>query len=242
MSDERAEVPGALCCGVCRHRLGVDELATCRACVADTRAHLGAIEHAYGILPQLLDTLGSNAPQPGRGRTAERPLPGGDVLVLLAPGSSASERMRAWLRDPEHDPDWDQDDRPADPPSVAYELGRHEDDWRRLRGEAAAAAAATVTSAAWYLRSRLTWAARRHPGFAEFALDLRALRHRVERAAGLDDRPERAGVPCFGCGGQLERRYGPGGREDDWTCGRCGRVYDPPAYRLAVIASLQEVE
>lgn len=237
-----AQSSGPPACGTCRTALGVQEASTCRACVADVRTHLGAIEAAYALLPELLDALGSNAPQPGRGRTAERPMPGGDVLVLLAPGSSAAERMRAWLRDPERDPDWDQDDRPADPPSVAYELGRHEDDWRRLRGEPAATADATVGSAAGYLHLRLSWAARRHPGFAEFALELAILRRRVERAAGLDDRPERAGVPCFGCGGDLERRYGHQGREDDWTCSRCGRVYDPPAYRLAVIASLQEIE
>jgi hypothetical protein len=210
--------------------------------VADVRAHLGAIEAAYGLLPELLDALGSNAPQPGGGRAAERPMPGGDVLVLLAPGSSAAERWRAWRRDPERDPEWDQDDRPADPPSVAYELGRHEDDWRRLRGEPAAPGEATVGEAAAYLHLRLTWAARRHPGFAEFALELAVLRRRVERAAGLDDRPERAGVPCFGCGGDLERPYGHQGREDDWRCRRCRRVYDQAGYLLAVRASLEEVE
>lgn len=228
----------ALLCGCCRHRLGVDELATCRACVADTRAHLGAVEHVYALLPALLDSLGSNAPQPGRGRVAERPMPGGDVLVLLGPGSAAAARLRAFLAGA--DPDWDGDDRPADPPSVAHELGRFEDDWRKVRGEPAATGPATVPGAAAYLHSRLAWAASHHAGFAEFGLDLRALRRRLEQAAGLGDRPERAGVPCFDCGGDLERRYGHKGREDDWTCRRCRRVYDQVSYLLAVRASLEE--
>lgn len=234
--------PGELRCGVCRHRLGTDEATTCRACVADVRAHLDAVEHAYALLPALLVGLGSNAPQPGGGRASERPLPGGDVLVLLAPGSSALERWRAWRADPDRDPDWDQDDRPGDPPSAAYALGRWEDDWRRVRREPAAAGPHTVPGAAAYLHLRLAWAARRHPGFAEFTADLTALRRRIEVAARLDDRPERAGVPCFDCRGELERPYGHNGRDDDWTCRRCRRVYDPPAYRLAVIANLQEVE
>lgn len=233
---------GALLCGVCRHRLGTDEARTCRACVADTRAHLGAIEHAYALLPDLLVGLGSNAPQPGRTASNERPMPGGDVLVLLGPGSPALERVRAWLRDPDRDPDFDQDDRPGDPPSAAYALGRHEDDWRHVRREPAAAAAHTVAGAVAYLHGHLTWAAARHPGFAEFALDLAALRRRLEVAAQLDDRPERAGVACFGCGDDLQRPYGHNGREDDWTCRRCRRVYDQAAYLLAVRATLQEVE
>lgn len=235
---------GALLCTTCRHRLGVDELATCRACVADIRAHLHAVEHTYALLPVIRDAvvLGSNAPQPGRERTAERPLPGGAALVLLAAGSSAAERMRAWLADPDRDPDWDQDDWPADPPSVAHELGRWEDDWRRCRREPAATGPASVTSAAAYLHRHLTWAASRHRGFAEFATDVAALRRRLDRVAGLDDRPERAGVPCFGCGYDLERAYGPNGREDDWTCRRCRRVYDQAAYLLAVRAQLEEVE
>lgn len=371
--------PAALSCGTCRTRLGVDEASTCRACVADTRAHLAAITAAYRVLPALLDGLGSNAPQPSRGRTAERPLPGGDVLVLLGPGSSAIERLRAYLAG--QDPDWDQDDRPADPPSVAYELERWVSDWRRLRREDAAGrsssrgaggkaappemhtpcviwdgrltregygrldlpapggqvyahrhayervhgpipddlttdhlcwnpacvnvdhmelvtraenirrASARITHCpqghpydddntmhyvqpksggigrkcrechrqwarerradrrGWtaeeslvYLHRHLTWAARRHPGFPEFATDLTRLRRRVEAAAGLDDRPERAGVPCFGCGGPLERPYGHQGREDDWTCARCRRVYTRSAYLLAVRATLEGVD
>jgi ribosomal protein L37AE/L43A len=232
-----------LLCSTCRHRLGVDELATCRACVADTRAHLGAIEHAYRLLPALLVSLGSNAPQPGQTRSNEHPMPGGDALVLLGPGSSALEALRR-LRaaeatgKPHDEPAWGADDRGHDAPSAAYELGRWVSDWALARHEPPAAPR-DVTEAVVYLRRRLPWAAAHHPGFAEFTLDMRALRQRIERVAGLDDRPERAGVPCFDCGGDLERRYGHKGREDDWTCRRCNRVYDQAAYLLAVRANLE---
>lgn len=236
-----------LLCGVCRHRLGTDELATCRACVADVRAHLLAVEATYGLLPALLGVLGSNAPQPGQVRASERPLPGGDVLVLLARGSNALEALRR-LRQaeavgkPHDEPPWGADDAGNDPPSAAYELGRWVDDWRLLRREPVGGHAATVPGAVDYLLARLPWAASHHPGFAEFTLDVKVLRRRLERAAGLDDRPERAGVPCFDCRGDLERPYGYQGRVDDWTCRRCHRVYDQAAYLLAVRATLQEVE
>lgn len=245
--DTAVTVPDALLCGVCRHQLGVDERATCRACVADTHRHLDAVQAAYGLLPGLLGVLGSNAPQPGRGRAAERPGPGGDVLVLLGPGGNGLAALRR-LRAAEasgarHDePPWGTDDRAGDPPSAAYELGRWVDDWRRVRGEPARRVPAGVDAAAAYLRRHMSWAASRHPGFGEFAADLVALRRRLERVAGLEDRPERAGVACFDCGGDLERPYGPLGRADDWTCRRCRRVYDQAGYLLAVRATLEEVQ
>lgn len=237
---------GALLCGVCRHRLGVDEAGTCRACVADTRAHLGAIDDAYKLLPALLDGLGSNAPQPGRARSNERPMPGGDVLVLLAAGSSALEALRrlraADATGKAHDePAWGADDRGHDAPSAAYELGRWVSDWGLVRREPVAASIGVPAAVVW-LRRRVSWAGSHHPGFADFTLDMRALRQRIERVAGLEDRPERAGVPCFDCGGDLQRQFGHNGRDDDWTCSWCGRVYDQAAYLLAVRATLQEVE
>jgi hypothetical protein len=172
-------------------------------------------------------------------------MPGGDVLVLLGPGADALEAFRRLRRaersgKPHDEPPWGADDTRRDPPSVAYELGRHEDDWRRVRGEPGADGPHTVAGAARYLHATLTWAAARHRGFGEFVTDLTALRHRVDTAAGLVDRPERAGVPCFGCGGDLIRPYGHQGREDDWSCRRCHRVYDQASYLLAVRASLEE--
>lgn len=220
--------PTGVLCSTCRHRLGVDELHTCRACVADVRHTLAAVVDVFGRLLAELGQLGSNAPDPGRpGRSSTLPLPGGAVLVMLGPGAPAAA---------------DVDALPSDPRSVAHELGRWEDDWRRRRREPAADGPPLVATAADYLQVRLTWAATRHPGFAEFAADVTVLRRRLERATGLDDRPERAGVPCFDCRGDLERPYGHNGREDDWTCRRCRRVYDQAAYLLAVRAQLEEVE
>lgn len=234
---------GGLLCGTCRHRLGRDEAATCRACVADVRAHLGAVQAAYELLPALLDGLGSNAPQPGRGRATERPMPGGDVLVLLAAGSNALAALRR-LREAEQagrvheEPAWGADDRGNDAPSVAFELARWAQDWALVRGEPAPVAD-VATSLGW-LRNRLPWAGAHHRGFAEFALDVKRLRRHLERVTGLEDRPERAGVPCFDCRGDLERPYGRSGRADDWTCRRCRRAYDQASYLLAVRASLEE--
>jgi hypothetical protein len=231
-------------CGTCARRLGVDEAATCRACVADVREHLALIVDLYATLPALLGGLGSNAPDPaGPVRSGERPMPGGDVLVLLAGGSDALAALRrlraAQSSGKSHEePAWGADDRDRDPPSVAYELARWVTDWRLTRSEPSASMGVNA-SAAW-LSIRIPWAAARHPAFAEFATDMARLRRRLEHATGTADRPERAGVPCFDCGGDLERGWGHHGREDDWTCRRCRRVYDQAAYLLAVRATLEE--
>jgi hypothetical protein len=233
-------------CGTCARRLGVGELATCRACVADARADLAAVLDAYGMLPALLNGLGSNAPNPAAVHGgSERPMPGGDVLVLLGPGSGADNQRRADAARrragrPGSDV-WGLDDLPSDPSSVAYELGRWEDDWRRVRGEPAASGPAGVHTAADYLRDRLAWAAGHHDAFPDFAEDLARLRRRLEVATGTIDRPERADVPCLDCQGPLERWWTHAGLDDEWTCRGCRRGYDQRAYLLAVRATLEEV-
>jgi hypothetical protein len=232
-------------CGTCAHRLGLDELATCRACVADVRTALDAIETAHALLPGLLVGLGSNAPNPaGRGGN-ERPMPGGDVLVLLGPGSGAdnqrrADRARRLAGKPGGDV-WGRDDRDGDPPSVAWELGRWEDDWRRIRGEPAAPGPPSVPAAVVYLHGRVAWAAGHHDAFPDFAADMNLLRRRLEVVTGTCDRPERADVPCLDCGADLERRWTHQGLDDEWTCCRCRRAYDQRAYLLAVRATLEKV-
>lgn len=223
-------------CILCARALEAHELQTCQHCVGRTRANLFAIADAYRLLPSLLGLLGTNHIRIGGG---ESRLPGGDILVMLAGGSNASSRLRAYFAG--HDPDFDQDDQAGDPPSVAYALGRWEDDWRQWRGEPAAIAPMTVQGAFAYLAPKVSWAAQWHVAFDEFATDIRTLRHQVEVAAKLDSTPMRAAVACFDCGQHtLERRYLPSGLEDDWTCRTCRRRYDQASYFLAIRAMLEE--
>ncbi len=96
----------------------------------------------------------------------------------------------------------------GDPPSVAFELGRWEDDFRLTLGVPAATEPATVTAAASFISSYLTWAGREHPAFPELATDVRKLLAILVDATSTGSRPERAQVACFDCGTDaLERRY-----------------------------------
>lgn len=245
MTENEAEhgTPAHPCC-VCRRDLAEDERNTCKQCVGATRSDLHGILNAYALLPDIIgNPLGSNAPKDSTGRSNEKPMPGGDALVLAAGGGDGRGQLR--------EPHYGDDDLPGDPLSVAAELGRHEDDWRKIRHEPAALTNHYVSSAAVYLLQHLGWAGSRHPDFPEFARDIRRLRHMLEQATGTAETVVRAQAPCFDCGGQLVRyyrdAYGQGPREgrepwglaEDWTCRACKRVYDPAAYWLAVRARLE---
>lgn len=234
-------------CASCRRDLQQGEPAICHGCTGKVRADLYAIQNAHGLLPGVLEvgSLGSNMARRDRHRSDERPIPGGAALVMLAGGSGATQRRRAYLAG--NDDSWDQDDSPGDPLSIGYELGRHEDDWRLLRGEQAAGHSYFVVPAVRYLLLALGWAASRHPGFPDFGEDIRRLRRQLECVVGADEDGMRAEAPCIDCNGILERRYRPlvggnhdaAGLEDDWTCRRCKRTYTQPAYYLAVRSMLE---
>jgi len=232
-------------CGLCQRPLREDERATCHQCVGAVRADLHAVTNLHQLLPAVLAALGSNAPNPNLTRGFAAPLPGGDALVLLAGGSAGAEARRRWRRaeatgQPHQEPPWGADDQPNDPPSVSGELARWEDELRHHHHHPAAPYPADVTGAASYLRRNLTWAGGHHPDFAELADDLAALRRRLERVTGRDQPPVTAAADCFDCGGRLQRHWTHHGLTDDWTCHQCARVYDQPAYLLAVRARLEQ--
>ncbi len=258
VADDQVEETPAIPCSVCRRPLREDDPPkTCHRCVGRARADLHGIVNAYAMLPDILaNPLGSNAPRPQEGgRATERPMPGGNALTMLAGGSSARAALRRWLEaesrasirrtgplagEMDKEPPWGADDAQGDPVSIAYELGRHEDEWRRVRGEPASLSNYYVASAVAYLLEHLSWAARAYPEFAEFVEDLRGLRAVLERVTELDDRPVRADAPCFDCGGTLERHYRDRtGLDDDYVCRGCRREYTPAAYYLAVRARLE---
>ncbi len=225
------------------HNLEPDERQVCRVCVGAVRADLHAVVNLFKVLPVMLDRMGSNAPQANPTRASERPMPGGDALVLLAGGAGADEARRR-KRDADaktavtglanREPEWGADDRDTDPLSVAWELARHEDDWRRIRREPAAVGVAGVLSAAAYLTTNLGWAASRHPEFPDFAADVRRLRGILERVTGTHERPEVCpDAVCLDCEDRLIKRYTDQGLDDEWSCGSCRRVYGPQDYLLA---------
>ncbi len=103
------------------------------------------------------------------------------------------------------------------------------------------AARAQVHRDIGYLETRMRWAANNHPGFDEFAADLRQLHGRLERATGRVRKPATAGASCFDCGGDLIRPLTDEGLEveDVVTCQQCHATYDGPRYALALSAAVQ---
>jgi len=148
----------------------------------DLGSHLG---HLRG------PRLGCSSPSASDGR----PLPGGDVLALLGPGSRGDSEDGHTTKD-------------GDPVSVAYELGWWAEDWADRFGDQAAdvrprTPAAQMRQACAYLERRMRQASREHPAFNELAADLRNLHRTLERASALIRTPARPEAACFDCGGQL---------------------------------------
>lgn len=169
---------------------------TCESCLTDARELLAGIVTLWLELPVHLAQLRGSLNSGGsRGAADGRPLLGGDVLVLLGAGSPGYAEDEKTTRD-------------GDPPSVAYELGWWEADWRERRGDLPAEPvrlAKALRRSAGYLEVHARWAAREHPGFADFHQDLSRLHELLERATGRARAAAHANAACFDCGGQLVR-------------------------------------
>lgn len=224
-------------CVVClRRRLQEDEPQTCRECIVRVKQHLADIRGLWEHLPA-----------EAHAHWEDCSLPGGTALVMMGPGSAGRED--ALLGDSAVD---------ADPPSLPYELGQWEDDWRREHGHPAAVEIMSVQGASTYLKAQVVWAAQWHPAFDEFAADLRRLRSALISVTQAGRRNQRTDVVCLSCGEEvLEREFwepkpcthprggkhrescDQGGRRDWWVCPRCGEVHDQERYSLALGASVQ---
>ena len=234
LADHAADAGHPLC-AICRLSLERAERQTCVVCLGQVRRDLRRITDLYATLPaELGHAKAAPLDLAGGGHPDETPLPGGEVLPLLAGGSRGLTQIsgaptKAGWRDFSHEAD----ERASDPQSVAFELSRWEDHWRHGRGEPAATDPPTVAGCESYLLRNMTWAADTDDEFPAFADDLTTIRHRLERVTARDERPE-TGAPCFDCGADLRRDWTPEGLSDDWTCPRCKQVYPDARYWLTV--------
>jgi hypothetical protein len=183
-------------CVIDHRHLDATELQTCPECLGKVRRDLFAIVDLLTIAAEQLDgwsAVSPSAPKSG-GSSNERPMPGGDLLVMLARGSWALSNPQRAL-----------DERPGDPDPIAYEMSRYEDDWRReQRQPAATDSARHLARTISYLDRNMSWAAQHHPSFEEFAGVVREYRATLETQLRDGDRPEH-GVGCFECGTTLIR-------------------------------------
>jgi hypothetical protein len=210
-------IPCIIVLGDTPHLLRDHETQTCARCVAVARSNLIAIERDHAFLQaEMLARVGAATPPDPTGRHGDQePMLGGDILVMLGPGSAR------WHSDP------------VDVDSVLGVLERWERDWRISFGEPAADKPATINRVALYLLRRLQKAAAEHPAFDEFHQDVRIMKSWLEMA--LRNGPQIAPVPCF-CGRYGLERAMPteGNGHIEWRCTYCHRAYDVDQFWLAV--------
>lgn len=210
LADHARETQHWLCV-VCRRRsLTEHERQTCAKCISAVRDDLDAVARTYVELVQILH---------------QNPVVPIDTLTILGDGATQGGGP-------------DDDLRYHDPCSAAAELEAAERDWREEFGHgpvtypplgAPRRPAHVFAEAYRYLATWHALAARTHPGFDDFAQQIRALRFRLELVAGKADLPRRDPVPC-GCGGKLVQDYRDDGLSDDRRCRDCGTVYSANDY------------
>ncbi|MCU1590659.1 MAG: hypothetical protein JWP11_1915 [Frankiales bacterium] len=210
-------------CILCYRSLAEAERQTCERCIAEAQTHLSGVRMLYDELPLHLRMLSSNGLS---GSRDGRPLPGGDALALLGPGSEGLSEDGKTSKD-------------GDPVSVAFELFWWEQDWRDAREEphndnSPRSTARIVREAAGYLERHTRWAATSHFGFDQYARDMRALHVRLEVATFRVRPPTMVNTACFYCRGQLVRRITDAGMEaEDAVCRSCGQTYDRTQLAMA---------
>lgn len=216
-------------CIVCRRSLAPTERQCCLRCLSTLRRDLAKIESLFGMLPSVLARLPAGTVDSVLGRgSGEPPLPGGDALAMMGPGSAATGDGGELVGHRAGEP--------VDPPAVSFELGTWVEDWCEIRHEVGRRPV-TVRGQVGYLSSRAGWASDHHPAWDEFSSDVRRIVARLEDVTGTSERPEH-GPPCPYCRADLEREFGDQGLADDWQCPRCRRAFGPAQYLLAVRASL----
>lgn len=201
----------------------------CEGCLTGARETLAGVFAMWQELPRHLGNLTGSLGRSGPRAAADgRPLPGGDVLVLLGPGSEGLSEDELTSKT-------------GDATSLAFELGWWEDEWRSRRKEPAPRPtylAAAVRRSCGYLEVHARWAADHHEGFEDFTSDLQILHSRLERATGRAREAARANAQCFDCQGDLVRLIDAEGLEEqDVTCRRCHRRYTAAEYSLALRAA-----
>lgn len=98
----------------------------------------------------------------------------------------------------------------------------------------------TIPRAAAYISRRLHEVARDpYLPFEDLANDLRRCKTHLEVVLHDQGCGDFANVPCFACGGDLERKLVKDGFDDCWTCRRCGQRYTYGQYNFALRARLE---
>jgi len=179
-------------------------------------------------------------------RATDRELPGGDALVLLAPGADLAAYKYRQMSALMGRVDVPQEETSGDPDPVLMVLAYWADEIRAERGELTDLPP-TVERCAQYIRQHLDWA---YSDQAEefdaggMLGDLGRLRSRMEAVLRAGYRPE-MGVPCMydECrGARIRRDIDHNGERTKWYCPECSREWDEDDYRLNVKAAAEAAQ
>lgn len=184
---------------------------TCPGCVARARGNL----HLAVVLA---DRLRHEAVLGRRALHVSHGIPGGDALVLLAPGHYT--HGHALCVEEEHDPR----------PPLAV-LAYWSALWRDLTASPTDLAP-TLTRVHDHLHDQLHRIAKTEL-FPTLATDLARTVRQLEDVLHDGDRPETSKVPCLACGTRLAKVYAHEAKDDHWACPRCRDKYDPGRYERA---------
>lgn len=231
-------------CELCRRILPPEDDRICEACISHVRNLLSGIGEMYAELENEVAQPRSASPGGGRGGSDGPPLPGGDALVMLGPGSQGLADDALTVRD-------------RDTSSLVFDLTYWESSWRQVFTDPPRRPArfgVAVGDAVAYLTRRARDAAHRTDlGFVPCAADLTRLHVHLERITGRARAAAKANASCFDCGGTLLRRVDPKtgleetektGRTDPdtgrpeerpvVTCSTCRRRYGAVEYLMAL--------
>lgn len=182
---------------------------TCPSCIDEARGHLADLIALYAQLPAHAILGGSD----GRLEVA-RPIPGGEAMVMLAPGSTGGEV--AWRTERGEDVTHKHDERRGEIEPTLMWVSRSVEDWRALKGQTIPFVS-TLAGALVYLDQHLTWAAQEHPAFAGFAHELTRQVTHLEDVLHAGER-DTTGAPCPKCRRPLVLDSGDTIDDDRWIC------------------------
>ena len=221
-------------CRTCRVPLeGVG--ACCPGCISDARNLLREVRDLYAVLPDVIDqVLGLHAisyDAIGRrgGSDSSTVMPA--ALVMHSAGSMDADHLGRF--ESSIDPVLLQAER-RDPPSVLACLASWEDGWRREL-HLPAAETTTVAGVVGFLLERTEWAANVLPGWGDYLDELWDLKHRLLVVTGQSSPPEKAGVPCPYCAGNIVQRWTTTGLGDIRECDVCHLRFESDAHFLMAI-------
>lgn len=190
-----------------------------------TRAarHLTQIVHMYADL----STEAVN-------RASSKDMPGGDAMVLLAPGADLAAYKYRQMSAIMGRIDVPIDDTEGDPDPVLMVLAYWANELRAERGEITDLPP-TITRCADYIRQSLDWAFSDQAGEFDtegLLTDLARLRTRMEAVLKQGYRPDRTEVPCLteDCEATLNKEWHSQAKYDGYRCPQCQRFYDYDAF------------